>query len=191
MEVTQAGANLVTGTDRRVTPVALALINHTVTLSHLRLAYEAQGWEWMSERTMHREGVSYVSPRTGELMHRGGIDPDTGQRRGKRLEDDHDPDAIATSPSGQRVAIEAELTAKQPARLDQIIRRLTIDLRWDHVHYWCSPEAHRAVTEAQRRVYDRINAGTLDLPAGMTPKNRADVQLLASLDQDPGAIASD
>lgn len=175
-----AGALLVAGVDRRPTPVAYALIPHTVWLSRIRLAYEAQGWTWESERTIHREGT-IATREDGTQFHRGGIDVETGKPLEPRQKGEHAVDGIATSPAGLRVGIECELTAKQPHRYAQIIPALATDLRHDRVHYWASAEVAPHVSAAVDRFGVAVESGSWRAPMGAKVKNPIAVKSLDDL----------
>lgn len=180
VELKSAGALLVTGVDRRPIPVAYALIPHTVWLSRIRLAYEGQGWTWESERTIHREGT-IATREDGTTFHRGGIDVETGKPLEPRQRGEHAPDGIATSPNGLRVAIECELTAKQPHRYAAILPALATDLRHDRVHYWAPSEVASHVAAAVDRFSASVQSGTWRAPMGAKVKNPIAVKSLDDL----------
>lgn len=180
VEVKHAGAMLVTGVDRRPTPVAYALIPHTVWLSRIRLAYEGQGWTWESEKTLHRDGTIATRP-DGTTFHRGGIDIETGKPLEPRQRGEHAVDAIATSPAGRRVGIECELTVKQPHRLAQIMPALATDLRHDRVHYWAAEEVGPHISAAVERFQEAASNGTWRPPMGAEVKNPIVVKSLDDL----------
>lgn len=180
VELKSAGAVLVTGVDRRPTPVAFALIPHTVWLSRIRLAYEGQGWTWESERTIHREGTT-ARREDGTTFHRGGIDVETGRPLEPAQRGEHAADGIATSPNGLRVAIECELTAKQAHRYAQILPSLATDLRHDRVHYWAPAEVAPHVSTAVERFGVAVESGTFKVPMGARVKNPIVVKSLDGL----------
>lgn len=180
VELKTAGALLVTGVDRRPTPVAFALIPHTVWLSRIRLAYEGQGWTWESERTIHREGTT-ATREDGTTFHRGGIDVETGRPIEPLQRGEHAVDGIATSPNGLRIGIECELTAKQAHRYAQILPALATDLRHDRVHYWAPAEVAPHVSTAVERFNVAVESGTWRAPMGTKAKNPIVVKSLDDL----------
>ncbi len=78
----------------------------------------------------------------------------------------HRPDLALLSPAGRVVAIEVELTAKEPSRLRAICNGWARARHVDAVYYLAEPEPARAVARAVRRTRaeDRIRV----LPLGET-----------------------
>jgi hypothetical protein len=180
VELKAAGAMLVTGVDRRPTQVAYALIPHTVWLSRIRLAYEAQGWTWESERTIYRDGT-IATREDGTTFVRGGLDEETGKPLEPRQRGEHQVDGIATSPAGRRVGIECELTVKQPWRLDAIVPALATDLRHERVHYWTPADVGPHVSAAIARFEERARSGAWKPSMGEQAKNPIAVRSLDDL----------
>ena len=93
--------------------VAEITIRHTLDLQRLRMQGERAGWkDWIN------------GDRLPELL-----------KGGKR------PDAIATSPTGLKTAIEIERTIKTPKRYEQILASYLMSLKSEQVHQvvWLSP----------------------------------------------------
>ena len=105
--------------------VSESFIAHHIDTQRARLQAEAAGWTWEAGKLLYAKGWHKV------------------------------PDALATSPTGERAAIEIERTIKTPLRYQQIIPQALRDVkagRYDRVQY-ISPQGRAdAVERALRRV---------------------------------------
>lgn len=145
VEVTQKGCDLLgierpDGKTERVTPVALTRLRHTVMCARVRLFYEAQGFEWISERSILRDGWRLL------------MDDGTEERREWTS---HRPDGVALR-AGEALGVEVELASKEPVRLQRIIADLMSDERiHSGAHYWAdgatlADQVRRAVAEVEQ-----------------------------------------
>lgn len=75
----------------------------------------------------------------------------------------HRPDFALISPSGQVVAVEVELTPKDPRRLVKICRAWTRARHVEHVYYLATDSAARAVRRAAKAVHGTDVITVLDL----------------------------
>jgi hypothetical protein len=97
-------------------------IPHHLQTQRARLAAEAAGWtEWVPGKMLHGKGLLKV------------------------------PDAIATSPSGKRVALEIENHIKSPKRTEEVVsahlQSVTRKL-WDEIHYLTPADMSARVEKA-------------------------------------------
>jgi hypothetical protein len=99
-------------------------------------------WVWLAARDgafgalagMHSEReMRSADRRSGEVEERFGLKVSGAGPRGGTLT--HYPDLLLRTAGGHRVAVELELTAKAPRRLDKIMRRYVADRRIDAVVY--------------------------------------------------------
>jgi hypothetical protein len=100
-------------------------MQHHIDTQRARLQAEAAGWAWKAGKLLYNTGLLKV------------------------------PDAIATSPTGERIAIEIERTIKTPLRYQQIIPQALRDIksgRYDRVQYISPQNRADAVERALRRV---------------------------------------
>lgn len=105
--------------------VSESFVHHHIDTQRARLAAEAAGWTWEPGKMLYNRGWHKV------------------------------PDALATSPQGERVAIEIERTIKTPLRYSQIIPAALRDVkagRYDRVVYLSPQGRADAVERALRRV---------------------------------------
>ncbi|MEW6558944.1 MAG: hypothetical protein AB1412_01925 [Pseudomonadota bacterium] len=105
--------------------VSEAFIAHHIDTQRARLHAEAAGWGWTPGKLLYNAGLLKV------------------------------PDALATSPNGERVAIEIERTIKTPLRYQQIIPAALRDIkagRYDRVQYLSPQGRADAVLRALHRV---------------------------------------
>jgi len=97
----------------RISPWTL---QHSLSLQKLRLQLEATGWtSWRTERECRREGQEH-----GWLKV---------------------PDAVATDPQGERVALECERSYKSLKRFPPILANYLQMMKQNRiakVHYWCT-----------------------------------------------------
>lgn len=96
----------------RVSPWTL---QHSLSIQKLRLQLESQGWnDWKSDRQCRREGQKHQWLKV--------------------------PDALATNPHGQAVAIEVERSYKSLKRYPDIMAGYLLMLKLEQisqVHYYC------------------------------------------------------
>ena len=100
-------------------------IEHHLDTQRARLQAEAAGWTWEAGKLLYEKGWHKV------------------------------PDALATSPNGERVAIEIERTIKTPLRYQQIIPAALKDVKAGHyarVQYLSPQGRADAVSRALHRV---------------------------------------
>ena len=105
--------------------VSEAFIHHHIDTQRARLQAEAAGWTWEAGKLLYAKGWHKV------------------------------PDALATSSTGERVAIEIERTIKTPLRYQQIIPQALRDVKsghYDRVQYLSPQGRADAVERALRRV---------------------------------------
>ena len=100
-------------------------MQHHLDTQRSRLQAEAAGWTWEAGKLLYSKGWNKV------------------------------PDALAISPSGERVAVEIERTIKTPLRYQQIIPQALRDIKAGHyvrVQYLSPQGRADAVSRALRRV---------------------------------------
>ena len=105
--------------------VSESFVHHHIDTQRARLQAEAAGWTWEAGKLLYARGWHKV------------------------------PDALATSPTGERVAIEIERTIKTPLRYSQIIPQALRDIKAGHygrVQYLSPQGRADAVERALRRV---------------------------------------
>lgn len=105
--------------------VSESFVHHHIDTQRARLAAEAAGWTWEAGKLLYARGWHKV------------------------------PDALATSPTGERVAIEIERTIKTPLRYSQIIPAALRDVKaghYDRVQYLSPQGRADAVFRALHRV---------------------------------------
>ncbi|MGA8148221.1 MAG: MobC family replication-relaxation protein [Gallionellaceae bacterium] len=99
-----------------------AYIPHHLSTQSARLNAEESGWgDWVPGKILHGKGIEKV------------------------------PDALVTSPSGKRVAIEIERHIKTPKRYTEIISahlQAITQKHWAEVHYLCPDCLHKKVEAA-------------------------------------------
>jgi hypothetical protein len=143
----------------------LATYRHDVGLAWLWLAAHAGAFgaldEVISERRM-RSHDGRRQPWAEPLGVRlGGVGPWGGERR-------HYPDLLLVTSSGQRVAVELELTAKPRRRREEILGGYAIEARVDAVLYLVeSKRLARAITDSAKAVgiAQMVDVRQLDLQA--------------------------
>ncbi|MGE0073439.1 MAG: hypothetical protein AB7S55_10330 [Thiomonas sp.] len=104
---------------------SLQFMQHHLDTQRARLQAEAAGWAWKAGKLLYNTGLLKV------------------------------PDALATSPTGERIAVEIERTIKTPLRYQQIIPQALRDIksgRYDRVQYISPQNRADAVERALRRV---------------------------------------
>jgi len=104
---------------------SLQFMQHHIDTQRARLQAEAAGWSWEPGKLLYNRGWHKV------------------------------PDALATSPQGERVAVEIERTIKTPLRYQQIIPQALRDVkagRYDRVQYISPQNRADAVERALHRV---------------------------------------
>jgi len=108
-----------------------AYIQHRLEGQRCRLAAEAAGWTaWQSERSLRIQAAK-----------EGGW---------KKI-----PDALATNPQGERVAVEVERFCKTPKRYSEIIVAYLIDIkssRYHHVDFVSPPGVGLLLQRAMERI---------------------------------------
>lgn len=120
---------------------------HDIGVGWLHLAAEQGVFGEIAELRLDRE-MQQRDSRSGLEDLRVGIELDNYGARGP---DHHYPDLLLTTTGGKRVAIELELSAKSPKRLEDIIYGYAHDLRIDAVLYLVESEKiGRAVARAAR-----------------------------------------
>ncbi len=105
--------------------VSESFVHHHIDTQRARLQAEAAGWTWEAGKLLYNKGFLKV------------------------------PDGLATSPKGERVAVETERTIKTPLRYSQIIPQALKDIkagRYDKVQYLSPQGRADAVSRALHRV---------------------------------------
>jgi len=100
-------------------------MQHHIDTQHARLQAEAAGWTWEAGKLLYNTGMLKV------------------------------PDALATSPSGERCAVEIERTIKTSLRYEQIIPSALKDIKAGRYHkvQYISPQGRSdAIERALHRV---------------------------------------
>ncbi len=117
--------------------VGLTVVKHTITIQLARLRAERQGWKnWQS-----------------------------GDRLAKWEKDQGRPDAIATSPTGEVVAVEVELTMKTTKRYESVLFDRLRQIKAEHFAkvVWLSPDldTSRRLESIIKNIreFDREHAG--------------------------------
>jgi DNA-binding transcriptional ArsR family regulator len=155
--LTRAGLATVGSPLPRPRPVDLALYRHDVGVTWLAVAaHDGLFGELdavVSERRMRsedgRRGGLGQDGRSPEDVPRHGVRLGPGRFPGPRV---HYPDLVLLTGSGHRVAVELELTTKQPARRERILSAYAADPRIDVVLYLVErPAAAAALARSAAR----------------------------------------
>jgi len=104
---------------------SLQFMQHHIDTQRARLQAESAGWAWKAGKLLYNSGLLKV------------------------------PDALATSSTGERIAVEIERTIKTPLRYQQIIPQALRDTksgRYDRVQYISPQNRADAVERALHRV---------------------------------------
>jgi hypothetical protein len=153
----------------------------------------------VSERTMRSADRRSLGPGEADAGRRYGIGVAVaGPRGGLAL---HYPDLLLETTTGHRVAIELELTAKGPRRLDQIMLGYAGDPHIDAVLYLCPSRATGLRVQAAARragISDRVQVQLLapgspaGTPGAVVRRERLVQRRAARVTRDPrarGAVA--
>lgn len=112
--------------------VSAGFIQHHLDTQKARLQAEANGWiGWMPGKLLYDIGLKKI------------------------------PDAVATTPASQTIAIEIERTIKTPKRYAEIIPATLMDVkagRYAAVHY-ISPQGHASAIERALRRVEKVKVG--------------------------------
>jgi hypothetical protein len=189
-QITRGGLRAIGSSLPRPKEIDLATYDHEVGM----------GWVWLaatrgvfgplqgmaSERFMRSEDRRREDPAERFGVRLGGVGPYGGERR-------HYPDLLLDTASGQRVAVELELTPKGRSRRNEILGGYALDGRIDAVLYLVEHErTGRAIERAARHAgipsgvhvqLVRFGPGSGAIGAGRRPERTASARVRGTQDR--------
>lgn len=164
--VATAGGLRWAGLDRLKPPrIALALVPHTLISTALAARLEPQLVEQklLSDRE-HRTAERALGRPLGSAIIRARQTADNGLHR---------PDLVLIDGKDSVIAIEVELTLKERARLERILRGYVRNRNVHAIRYYASPQIAEAVRRAARAVGAERLLEIAPLPTGCNHQRRA------------------